>query len=607
MKTIEKKGFIVIQHSILTEISEEECEKVISANYYKKDLSLYFEYLKIRPVSDGISHKNITEINWKEAAALQERIVENQLKPLLQKFPDHEVIYFGAAPIPLAIHLGYLMEDWRRVNVFLRHHKEVESQKWYQKLNIDNIKNPGIITKGIPSESYNINDDVIVKVQVSYAINEDEVKKSITSDVVKTIDISLEELTLDLNSVERCKEISDKFESAIKAIVDYLPNTDTIHLILTIPVGMAFLFGRKIRSNINRPVQTYQYNRNADFPYDPVLTINQSYIVFNPLTEKEVENANSIRKTFKKNSWQNLQSLIENNAGQANRNPDDNWLDFVLGKNTPKGDLGTRYWKNLQKLNDTALSGREFNLNEDIEGYDYCDKNRSWGIGNRMLNDLHKRLTNIEDVERAIRLILIHEGLHYYQHNLSLDTVEGIGRFPKIIEDVDYQSDVYAILYEYSYSKLFRTPDVSVNNLGDFFAKTIDIAIAALWSFNDPGVNMKEIQVRRINRFLIWYWQYLALSDSRVKSIEDVIRILATKPVIEIKGLLLKTEGERVECQLERYEESNLELAIFTNNKIHRFGNTGFLRLADLINGFRDRDHERIKTVLQGFYRSVMN
>ena len=118
---------------------------------------------------------------------------------------------------------------------------------------------------------------------------------------------------------------------------------------------------------------------------------------------------------------------------------------------------------------------------------------------------------------------------------------------------------------------------------------------------------MKEIQVRRLNRFLIWYWQCVALSDSRVKTIEDVIGILATKPVIEIKGLSLRTEGERVECQLERYVESNLEIGIFINNRIFRSGNTGYLRLPDLIKGFRERDHQLIKDLIEGFYRGVMN
>jgi len=65
-----------------------------------------------------------------------------------------------------------------------------------------------------------------------------------------------------------------------------------------------------------------------------------------------------------------------------------------------------------------------------------------------MIHGLNRRLTNTKDVDRAIRVVLIHEGLHYYQHNLSQVTVEGIGRFPKIVEDADYQADIYAILYE---------------------------------------------------------------------------------------------------------------------------------------------------------------
>ncbi len=606
IKITNKKGFIVIQHSILTEISDQECEKAISETYGNKDTSPYFEHFKVGSVPDYISHKNMDEINWREAAARQENLVEDKLKPLLQKFPDYEVIYFGAAPIPLAIHLGYLMEDWRRVNIFLRHHKEIEGQRWYQSLDNENLPSPKLAVNGIPSDFFGTKEDVIVKVQVSYAINDDEVKKSIISDVAKTVNISLEKVQLDLN-VQQCYEITDRFEDALKAIVDNLPNIHTIHLIATVPVGLAFLFGRKIRSNINRPIQTYQYNKNADFPYNPVLAINQSYIEFTPLTTNEIKKAKSIRKKFQKNSWQNLQSLIRNQEERASRNPQDNWLDLVLGSDIPKGDMGTKYWMNLDPLHETALADKQFNLKEDIAAYHYSDSEEYWAVGNRMINDLRLRLPNTKDVERAIRVILIHEGFHYYQHNLSEVTVQGIGRFPKIIEDADYQADIYAILYEYAYTKIYEPSDIDDKNLGKFFAKTLNIVLAALWSFNDPGTKMKEIQVRRLNRFLIWYWQCLALSDSRVKTIQDVIKVLAIKPVIEIKGLLLKTEGERVECQLERYVESNLELGIFIHNKIFRSGNTGYLRLPDLIKGFRDRNHEVIKSLLEGFYRGVMN
>ena len=117
------------------------------------------------------------------------------------------------------------MEDWRRVNIFLRHHKESEDQRWYQNLDSEKVPSLPLLVNGIPNDTYEINDDVVVKVQVSYAINDDEIKKSITSDVAKTISLNLEKLQLDLNSIQKCHEITDRFEDALKAVVDNLPNT----------------------------------------------------------------------------------------------------------------------------------------------------------------------------------------------------------------------------------------------------------------------------------------------------------------------------------------------------------------------------------------------
>lgn len=606
-KRIKKKGFIVIQHAILVGISDQECEDVLAQDYGNEDTSLHFEHLKIRPVLDHISHKNMNEINWRRAAALQEEIVEKQLKPMLQKFENYELVYFGAAPVPLAVHLGYLVEGWKQVIIYLKHHKEVENQKWYRNLKIKGSSDPEVSVNGTPKESYNTDDDMVISVQVSHKVKEDEINKSIKSKITKIVKIELEELKLDLDSVKKCSEIADKVEDVFKAIHDNLPKTNTTHLIGTIPVGLAFLIGKKIRTNTSCPIQTYQYDSTLEYPYTPVLTINQSYTNFTPLTDKEVKKARSIRKDFKKNSWQNLQSQITKIKKMADRNTEDSWLDLVLETSVAKGEMDTNYWKNLQRLDETALAGRTFNLNEDIEGYKYDDQKEEWAIGNNMIHELHKRLKDTAKVERALRIVLIHEGLHYYQHNLSEITVEGIGRFPKIIEDADYQADIYALLHEYDYSRMYAPSDIDENNLGAFFANMLDVALHALWSFNDPGITMKEIQIRRLNRFLIWYWQCIALSDSRVKSLEQVINILAVKPVFEIKGLHPKIEGERILCNLERFTDSNLELGIFIKNRIIRSGTVGNLRLPDLIRAFRERDHFSIKKYLEGFNKTVMN
>jgi len=66
--------------------------------------------------------------------------------------------------------------------------------------------------------------------------------------------------------------------------------------------------------------------------------------------------------------------MMRNNKEQSERNPEDCWLDIVLGKKTPKGDMNTKYWKDLQKLEETALAEKQFILKEDIDGYEIDDK-----------------------------------------------------------------------------------------------------------------------------------------------------------------------------------------------------------------------------------------
>jgi hypothetical protein len=174
-----------------------------------------------------------------------------------------------------------------------------------------------------------------------------------------------------------------------------------------------------------------------------------------------------------------------------------------------------------------------------------------------------------------------------------------------VLEAADYQADVWAMLHEYAYSEIYHSDEIDPANPSAFFVKMIESALATMWAFDDRGIEFTQIQIRRMNRYLIWYWQLLQIEDKRCDSLAKVLKILAQLPVIEIKGLIPKVEGYRIFHRLDRFVETNLEFGVLWQNKIKRIGNVGFFNIPDLIQAFRDRDSKIILDLLRGAYSGV--
>jgi hypothetical protein len=49
---------------------------------------------------------------------------------------------------------------------------------------------------------------------------------------------------------------------------------------------------------------------------------------------------------------------------------------------------------------------------------------------------------------------------------------------------------------------------------------------------------MAQIEIRRLNRYLIWYWQLLRLE--RCSNLHGILQVLADRPLIEVAGQQLK-------------------------------------------------------------------
>jgi hypothetical protein len=133
-----------------------------------------------------------------------------------------------------------------------------------------------------------------------------------------------------------------------------------------------------------------------------------------------------------------------------------------------------------------------------------------------------------------------------------------------------------------------------------FFMDTIKVATETMWSFDDAGIELEQIQIRRLNRYMIWYWIYARI-ESEGNSIDEIISIFEEKPVIELNGLKTKEENNRFFFELEKRKDQPLELAIFDKNHLVRDGSASNLPLEGLVNGIKEMKGEQVLNVMRSF------
>lgn len=267
--------------------------------------------------------------------------------------------------------------------------------------------------------------------------------------------------------------------------------------------------------------------------------------------------------------------------------------------------IQTGYWKDIPSLAETVLASSKLSNDTNLagDGFHISEEN-VWQIQDRFIFNISNRLGFDRDkVLRALRLFVLHEGLHVYQ-KLTNYTSQNIGRFPRVLEEADYIADVWAMLHEFAYCEVYRADDTK--DIKKFFLELVEIATKTMWAFDDLDLNNEEMQIRRVNRYLIWYWNYLRIEDRNIVTLEDIINTLALKPWVELKGLDIRAQTQRTIFKLTNFKRDELEIGLLSSNgKIIRIANSGGLKIDDLISGFRERDGSKILRQLKSMYDQV--
>ena len=114
------------------------------------------------------------------------------------------------------------------------------------------------------------------------------------------------------------------------------------------------------------------------------------------------------------------------------------------------------------------------------------------------------------------------------------------------------------------------------------------------------GIPLTEIQIRRLNRYLIWYWQHARI-ERNGNSLSEIGRILAEKPVIELNGLKSKEENNRFYYLFEQRPNQPLELGVFHENKVIRKGSASNMLIEEMVKGVEEMNGASVLKVVRSF------
>jgi len=577
---MESKTLIIIAHyGIDKKITRDQCENVLIDTGYNTIEFIDFEagYAKLSELYD---------LPFDNISLAQQRKFMETVKPVLDKYPDAHIAYFGLTPIPVAFHFGYLVGNTHSYTIYQWHHQQ---QKWFAEID---LPAPGYAFElkplTLPQEVQKGKGDVTIRVSTSFRIDPPSTYE-VVENPSNEFDIELTNPHPDsLHKQTNISAVVNSFQDVLNAYANKLSDREQIHLFMAVSAGLPFALGTRINPTIYPFVQTYQFSRDQSPKYKEAILISKEVNDRVLLTDEDKKVADIVRGDWEKQLQEKIKPFIKTITGKKT----DNWIETICESDEEYKTLRQYLkspWKDVTDIGGTTLKDDKIDLEEKNvdDGFEYIEKNNTWILDDGFLSGLKRRLdknTNT-DLMQAGRLFFFHEALHYSKkgHSLTREIANGIGQFPKVIEEADYQADAWALLTEYRYCKI-HAPEKLKNGLKIFFCNAIETAVETMWSFMDTGTELSSIQIRGMNRFLNWYWQWIRIEDLDGQGkLEEVVCILFDKPTIEFAGAPMTLRAHRTYYKLSVKQQEVLQLAAFIKNSVYRFA-PNFIQ--DIVDGF---------------------
>ena len=518
------------------------------------------------------------------------------------------VVFAGLAEVPHLLALGAYVGDERHIQL---HDLYGDAWAWPAAEQTVTLREP----TGVPAERVSVSGEVVVRVEVTYPVLDDDVNAVVSPDRFDDVTLGVTGPARGVvRSVQDLDAIRQQVRDALGALRTKYPRLERIHLVCAAPASVCFAVGQELQIRNGVPVVTYRYRPGGDGPaLRPAITLTpgEASAAARPLTDEEKALAAEVRL----GTWTKALDQVVRYAVTLKRDHDDRedvpWVAplQIRPEAAPADPFPALppLWR-LVKPNSTVNP-------EPLPGVEppYALPKTSWAwqlTDGLLLAQRRSALGSASGVvdealfERLVRLFLFHESLHEH-HVLTKYTALGVGRFPNVLERLDYMADLYASLHELDYTarnvKTLATPDALHSEL----KQVLDDVLHSHWAFVEADEAATRWQVRHIRRFLNWYWRWVQVV--RAPSLAVALRVLAEPPAIEIAGLEQQVGGRRLYARLDRLDpttEFSLGL-VLENAHFLELPNSANVNLHELVQAFARRDHEEIKSFFQTVFEKA--
>jgi hypothetical protein len=366
MKTL-PKGLIILIHNVLENISHDEIISALPEAYHTLDM----QKIHITPVQAQLGE--MRNYYLESLKLEQEKIYEEEIKPLLDNYPDYQVLYFGLAPVPLAVHLGHKIGSLRKVEVYQKHHTYKD---WTWRPTDKAI----LKIEGEPKDIVKNSKDVIIRTGTRFRIDEKDTTELVFN-ASKEIELYPDKLGQDIfSSSQDLEEYANRFGENLDAISTFLPDCPAIHLFAAVPVGLAFLMGQQISPNAHTKVHVYQFAKDKEPSYTHCFIVNEeSGPLSVEVSAKERKYYQELKETFKEQLEYIQESFILDIQEEGKQL--ENWFEVLdTSLKLERNPFVQQYWKSLSRLDKAPLQSsfinrptKEEGLNSTNRYYYYTD------------------------------------------------------------------------------------------------------------------------------------------------------------------------------------------------------------------------------------------
>lgn len=253
---------LVVAHPLLTGIGQQEIDRAIP----KQRRTAGFDFVEIAPLRTTLADQY--DLDWAAVHEAQEQLFVEKLRPHLEG--RGQLAYFGLAPVPLAIHLGYRVQSTVKIDVYQRHH---DRQDWTWTSSGRASTRSFLAPIRLPERGSSAPGAVVIRVSTSARIAPEDTE-AVVPQCLAAVDIALALPNPDaLETREALDTVVAEFSRTLTQLHTLFPNLTTIHLFAAVPVGLAFRLGSRINPTMNPEVVTYQFDAKRSPRYKKAIVL----------------------------------------------------------------------------------------------------------------------------------------------------------------------------------------------------------------------------------------------------------------------------------------------------------------------------------------------